>query len=170
MSNTNQLTAADVFSRVVKRAKALTRGATIRGFAVNVSNFNPYIANPRANYTEWSPSYDEFNYASSLAPYLKNASLPQHFIIDKGRSGLQNSRPEWSEWCNVKAGYGIHPTTKTNSTIVDSIVWIKPAGESDGPCGLLIDGESAPELFKCTRYHLINLHSYSSFSAFPSSD
>lgn len=116
----------------------------IRGFSTGVSNFNPYIANPRATYTEWSNSYDELNYAKSLAPYLTQNSLPAHFIIDQSRSGLQNTRETWGEWCNVKAGFGILPTTKTNSILVDSIVWAKPGGESDGQCGPLAQGKAAP--------------------------
>ncbi|OBT54740.1 hypothetical protein VE04_04981 [Pseudogymnoascus sp. 24MN13] len=120
--------AAAEFSKVLKLAQTFKKGATIRGFATDVSNFNPYIANPRANYTEWSPSYDEKNYALSLAPFLQNASVPHHFIIDVGRSGLQNQREEWGDWCNVKAGYGERPTTDTGSDIVDSLVWVKPAG------------------------------------------
>lgn len=36
------------------------------------------------------------------------------------------------------------PTTKTNNTLVDSIVWAKPGGESDGACGPLIGKEGAP--------------------------
>ncbi len=125
-------------------AQNFTPNATIRGFATDVSNFNPYIADPRANYTEWSHSYDESNYASSLAPHLLNNSLPAHFIVDQGRSGLQNTRTEWGEWCNALAGYGIRPTTETNNTYVDSIVWAKPGGESDGACGPLVNGKSAP--------------------------
>ncbi|KAH6663053.1 1, 4-beta cellobiohydrolase [Halenospora varia] len=113
-------------------------GPSIRGFATDVSNFNPYIGNPRANYTEWSPSWDELHYAQALEPYLTNNSLPAHFIIDQGRSGLQNTRQTWGEWCNVEAGYGIRPTTETNSTLVDSIVWAKPGGESDGACGITV--------------------------------
>ncbi|KAL2070163.1 hypothetical protein VTL71DRAFT_13189 [Oculimacula yallundae] len=136
--------AAAEFAKVVALAQNFTAGSTIRGFATDVSNFNPYVANPRANYTEWSPSFDEKNYAESLAPYLTNHSLPAHFIIDQGRSGLQNTRIEWGEWCNVKAGYGLRPTTETNSTVVDSIVWAKPGGESDGVCGPQINGKTAP--------------------------
>ncbi|KAH7355440.1 glycoside hydrolase family 6 protein, partial [Rhexocercosporidium sp. MPI-PUGE-AT-0058] len=136
--------AAAEFAKVLALAQKFTAGATIRGFATDVSNFNPYIANPRANYTEWSKSFDELNYAQSLAPYLTNNSLPAHFIIDQGRSGLQNTRTEWGEWCNAKAGFGIRPTTETNSTVVDSIVWAKPGGESDGACGPMINGKGAP--------------------------
>jgi cellulose 1,4-beta-cellobiosidase len=109
-----------------------------------VSNFNPYIANPRANYTEWSNSFDEFSYAKSLSPHLIENGLPAHFIIDQGRSGLQNTRESWGEWCNAVAGFGIRPTTETNSTLVDSIVWAKPGGESDGPCGPEVEGSKAP--------------------------
>ena len=105
---------------------------------------NPYIANPRPDYTEWNPSYDESHYASSLSPFLRALSLPDNFIIDQGRSGLQNQRTSWGDWCNVKAGFGIQPTSVTNSRFVDAIVWAKPAGESDGACGETIDGESAP--------------------------
>jgi cellulose 1,4-beta-cellobiosidase len=109
-----------------------------------VSNFNPYIADPRANYTEYNNAYDELHYAEVLSPFLTNNSLPAHFIIDQGRSGLQNTRTDWGEWCNVEAGFGIQPTTKTNSTLVDSIVWAKPGGESDGQCGPTAQGVSAP--------------------------
>lgn len=129
-------------------AQNITKNAKIRGFSTNVSNFNPYIANPRANYTEWSNSYDELHYAESLAPHLTNNSLPAHFIIDQGRAGKQNTRPTWSEWCNVEAGYGIPPTTETNSTVVDSIVWAKPGGESDGACGPDVYGTPAPNAGK----------------------
>ena len=45
------------------------------------------------------------------------------------------------EWCNIEpAGFGPAPTTKTNNTYVDAIVWVKPGGESDGECGM----EGAP--------------------------
>ncbi|KUJ06411.1 glycoside hydrolase family 6 protein [Mollisia scopiformis] len=136
--------AAAEFSKVVTLASNFTAGAKIRGFSTDVSNYNPYIANPRANYTQYSNSYDELHYAESLAPYLTNVSLPAHFIIDQGRSGLQNTRTTWGDWCNVEAGFGIRPTTNTNSSLVDSIVWVKPGGESDGACGPTIDGEAAP--------------------------
>ncbi|KAJ5042532.1 uncharacterized protein L3040_005075 [Drepanopeziza brunnea f. sp. 'multigermtubi'] len=121
-----------------------TKEVKIRGFSTNVSNFNPYIATTRPSYTEFSTSYDELNYAKSLAPYLTSASLPTKFIIDQGRSGLQGTRTSWGDWCNAKAGFGIRPTTDTNSTLVDSIVWAKPGGESDGACGPALDGQTGP--------------------------
>ncbi|KAL0932810.1 exoglucanase 3 precursor [Colletotrichum truncatum] len=132
----NLAPSAKLFAKVVQKAGNSTK---IRGFATNVSNYNPFHANPRANYTEWSNSYDENNYALSLSPHLEAEGLPSRFIIDQGR--VSNSRKEWGEWCNVyPAGFGIQPGTPVNNTHIDSIVWIKPGGESDGRCGL----EGAP--------------------------
>ncbi|CAG8950762.1 hypothetical protein HYFRA_00002975 [Hymenoscyphus fraxineus] len=143
----NLLLASAEFRKVLSMAQNLTAKAKIRGFATNVSNFNPYIASPPANYTADSPSYDELRYVEGLAPLLTNLSLPAHFIIDQGRSGLQNTRQAWGEWCNIEAGFGIRPTIQANTTLVDSIVWAKPGGESDGPCGYTgvgVQGTSAP--------------------------
>ena len=48
--------AAKEFATVVKLAG---KNKKIRGFATNVSNYNPYNATVRENYTEWSNSWDE---------------------------------------------------------------------------------------------------------------
>jgi len=132
---------AEIFRKVVDMAKKINPAAKIRGYATNVSNYNPFQAKVRENYTEWSPSWDESHYASSLAPYLEAEGMPSNFIIDQGRVHLPGARAEWGEWCNVEpAGFGQLPGSKTNNTHIDSIVWIKPGGESDGRCGL----EGAP--------------------------
>ncbi|KAL2118733.1 hypothetical protein VTJ04DRAFT_8393 [Mycothermus thermophilus] len=126
--------AAKEFATVLKLAG---EGKKIRGFATNVSNYNPFNALVRENYTEWSNSWDESHYASSLAPHLEAEGLPAHFIVDQGRVHLPGAREEWGEWCNVEpAGFGPKPTTNTNNTYVDALVWIKPGGESDGQCGM----------------------------------
>jgi cellulose 1,4-beta-cellobiosidase len=128
---------AEIFARVVGMAKKINPAAKIRGFSTNVSNYNPFNAKVRENYTEWSPSWDESHYATSLSPFLEAEGLPSNFIIDQGRVGLPGARAEWGEWCNVEpAGFGPVPGSKTNNTHIDSIVWIKPGGESDGACGL----------------------------------
>ncbi|KAF2833919.1 cellulase [Ophiobolus disseminans] len=132
---------AQIFKKVVDMAKAINPAAKIRGYATNVSNYNPFNATVRENYTEWSPSYDEGHYATSLSPFLEAEGLPSNFIIDQGRVHLPGARKEWGEWCNVSpAGFGQLPGSKTDNAHVDSIVWIKPGGESDGRCGL----EGAP--------------------------
>ncbi|KAK1997996.1 endoglucanase-6B [Colletotrichum falcatum] len=133
----NLSSAAKMFAKVVRKAG---NNAKIRGFSTNISNYNPFHANPRAKYTEGSKSYDENNYVLSLAPHLEAEGLPSRFIVDQGR--VSNSRKDWGEWCNVSpAGFGMKPGTWVDNPHVDSIVWVKPAGESDGRCGL----QGAPE-------------------------
>ncbi|KAH7094519.1 1, 4-beta cellobiohydrolase [Paraphoma chrysanthemicola] len=132
---------AEIFSKVVKDAQKINPKAKIRGYSTNVSNYNPFNAKVRENYTEYSPSWDESHYASSLSPFLEAEGLPSNFIVDQGRVHLPGAREAWGEWCNVEpSGFGPLPTTNTNNTHVDSLVWIKPGGESDGACGL----EGAP--------------------------
>jgi cellulose 1,4-beta-cellobiosidase len=127
--------AAKEFAKVVRMAG---EGKKIRGFSTNVSNYNPFNMAVRENYTEYSHSWDESHYTQSLAPFLEKEGLPTRFIIDQGRVALPGSRKEWGEWCNVSpAGFGMTPGTSTgNNTLIDSIVWIKPGGESDGQCGM----------------------------------
>jgi cellulose 1,4-beta-cellobiosidase len=84
--------AAKVFAEVVAQAGTDKK---IRGFVTNVSNYNPFNAVVRENYTEWSHSWDESHYASSLAPHLEAAGLPAHFIVDQGRVHLPGARKEW---------------------------------------------------------------------------
>jgi cellulose 1,4-beta-cellobiosidase len=133
---------AEIFAKVLALAKAINPAAKIRGYSTNVSNYNPFVAAVRENYTEWSPSWDESHYATSLAPYLEAEGLPSNFIIDQGRVAKVGARAEWGAWCNVApSGFGTLPSsTGYNNTHIDSIVWIKPGGESDGACGL----EGAP--------------------------
>ncbi|KAL6702365.1 hypothetical protein ACN47E_002785 [Coniothyrium glycines] len=128
---------AQIFAKVVNMAKAINPFAKIRGYSTNVSNYNSLNAKVRENYTEYSPSWDESHYASSLAPYLEAEGLPSNFIVDQGRVALPGARAEWGEWCNVSpSGFGPLPGSNPNNTHVDSVVWIKPGGESDGRCGL----------------------------------
>ncbi|KAJ7572047.1 glycoside hydrolase family 6 protein [Mycena floridula] len=71
------------------------------------------------------------HYIQALAPEL--TQFPAHFIVNQSRSGVQNIRQQWGDWCNVKgAGFGLCPTINTPSSLIDSIVWIKPGSECDG--------------------------------------
>ena len=64
---------------------------------------------------------------------LAQQGFPAQFVVDQGRSGQQNLRQQWGDWCNIKgAGFGTRPTTNTGSSLIDAIVWVKPGGESDG--------------------------------------
>jgi cellulose 1,4-beta-cellobiosidase len=84
--------AAKQFAEVVKMAG---EGKKVRGFVTNVSNYNPFNAAVRENYTEWSNSWDESHYATSLTPHLEAEGLPAHFLIDQGRVHLPGARAEW---------------------------------------------------------------------------
>ena len=132
----NLAPSAALFAEVLEGAKNITSSAKVRGVSTNVSNYNQYISTVRENFTEWSHSWDESRYVNNLAPHLKTVGYPAHFIIDQGRAGKSGIRTEWVQWCNVKnAGYGIRPTADQkiiNNTYIDSIVWVKPGGESDG--------------------------------------
>ena len=86
--------AAKEFAKVVKLAGE-KGGNKIRGFVTNVSNYNPFHAKVRENYTEWSNSWDESHYVSSLAPFLEEEGLPSRFIVDQGRVHLPGAREEW---------------------------------------------------------------------------
>lgn len=137
---------------------AAGKPAAVRGLATNVANYNALSA-PSADtkITQGNPNYDEIHYINALAPLLQSAGFPAHFIVDQGRSGVQGIRNEWGDWCNVKgAGFGTRPTTSTGSSLVDSVVWVKPGGECDGTsntsavrydfhCGLSDAHQPAPE-------------------------
>ncbi|CAA7267310.1 unnamed protein product [Cyclocybe aegerita] len=128
--------AAALFTKVLEGAKKLVPTTTVCGLAINVSNYNQYIAVAHENYTEFSNSWDKWHYMNSLVPHLEENGYPAHFIVDQGHSGRSAIRTSWSQWCNIcNAGFGTHPTTDQailNNTYVDSIVWVKPGGEPDG--------------------------------------
>jgi cellulose 1,4-beta-cellobiosidase len=103
----------------------------VRGLATNVANYNALVAASPDPITSGNPNFDEMLYIQALAPLL--GSFPAHFIVDQGRSGVQNIRNAWGDWCNVLgAGFGTQPTLNTGSSLIDSIVWVKPGGECDG--------------------------------------
>ncbi|TFK40402.1 cellobiohydrolase II-I [Crucibulum laeve] len=126
----NLTPAAELFAQIYKDAGS---PPFLRGLATDVANYNAYTTTSPDPVTQGSPNYDELKYITSLAPELQSRGFPAHFIVDQGRSGVQNIRKEWGDWCNVKnAGFGTRPTLNTGSSLVDSIVWIKPGGECDG--------------------------------------
>ncbi|KAH9486116.1 Exoglucanase 3 [Psilocybe cubensis] len=127
---------ATILAEILRQARAINSSASVRGVAINVSNFNEYIARVREPFTEYSNSWDESHYAQSLAPHLEQAGFPAHFIVDQTRAGRGGIRTEWGQWCNVRnAGFGTRPTSDQGvlqNQYVDAIVWVKPGGESDG--------------------------------------
>ena len=85
------------------------------GFSLNVSN---YIS------TSASTAYGE---------QISRRTGGKHFIIDTSRNGMGGTSD--AEWCNTPGqSLGTEPTTRTNSALVDALLWIKVPGESDGTC------------------------------------
>ncbi|MFS2242844.1 glycoside hydrolase family 6 protein [Microbacterium sp. OR16] len=85
----------------------------VRGFATNVSNYQS--------------TYDEFAYARSVAAELDG----MHAIVDTSRNGAASAG---SEWCNPP-GQRVGDAGGTyGDEVIDTNLWIKPPGESDGPC------------------------------------
>ncbi len=87
--------------------------ARTRGFALNVSNFNP--------------TANELAYGDALSAALGGA----RFVVDTSRNG----RGPAPTWCNPPGqGLGARPTTATGSARADAYLWVKRVGESDGTC------------------------------------
>lgn len=84
----------------------------VRGFATNVSNFNA--------------TDDEIGYAHALSARVGDL----HAIIDTSRNGAGSN----GEWCNPEGRLTGEPGGTIGDDIVDTNLWIKPPGESDGTC------------------------------------
>jgi endoglucanase len=85
------------------------------GFSLNVSN---YLT------TAVSTAYGE---------QISRRTGGKHFIIDTSRNGMGGT-PD-AQWCNPPdQSLGSEPTTQTNHSLVDALLWIKVPGESDGTC------------------------------------
>ncbi|CAE6510086.1 unnamed protein product [Rhizoctonia solani] len=145
--------AAQLFGNLLTSAGGAYR---VRGLATNVANYNAITAASADPVTPPNPNYDEQHYIAALIPLLQQYNFPAHFIVDQGRSGVQNIRDEWGNWCNIEgAGFGLRPGT-SSVTGIDQVVWVKPGGESDGTsdtsavrydstCGLNDAKKPAPE-------------------------
>jgi len=107
------------------------------GIATNVAGWNAFSQKPGEFSTSPDAKYnkcqDEKTYVETFCPLIVKGGMACHAIVDTARNGVTGLRAEWGDWCNVKgAGFGARPTTTTGSTLVDSFVWVKPGGESDG--------------------------------------
>ncbi|WP_194397503.1 glycoside hydrolase family 6 protein [Microbacterium atlanticum] len=102
---------AELIERV-DRASAVDPGRGIRGFATNVSNYRS--------------TADEVAYAREVAGHLDGL----HAIIDTSRNGAGST----GEWCNPPGRLVGEPGGTIGDDVVDTNLWIKPPGESDGAC------------------------------------
>ncbi|KAF2026070.1 cellobiohydrolase-like protein II precursor [Setomelanomma holmii] len=132
--NDNLKPGAQEIATVYKNAGSPSQ---VRGFATNVAGWNQWDLSPGefsgASDAQYNKAQNEKTYVELFSPELKSAGMASQAIVDTGRNGVSGLRKEWGDWCNVNgAGFGVRPTTSTGSSLVDSFVWVKPGGESDG--------------------------------------
>ncbi len=119
-----------VFKEVMDMAGGVDR---VRGFAFNVSNYNPAKNPTNAPRDPASAPNDELEYVADFSRALSAAGITgKAFVIDTARNGKPFIRGTSGNWCNIKgAGLGERPATAP-SPGVDAYLYIKPPGESDG--------------------------------------
>jgi cellulose 1,4-beta-cellobiosidase len=126
----NIVKTAPMFKEILAMAGGPDR---IRGFATDVSNYNPAKdpTNPKRD-PHAAPS-DELGYVVDLNKALEAEGITgKGFIIDTSRGGKAYIRTSPGNWCNIKgAGLGERPQAAP-APLVDAYLWVKPPGESDG--------------------------------------
>ena len=101
---------AEQMADLIRQVGVLDR---VRGFATNVSNYQTTSA--------------EFDYAHRVSELLGGA----HAVVDTSRNG---AGPAGAEWCNPPGRLVGTPGGEYGDDVVDTNLWIKPPGESDGAC------------------------------------
>lgn len=126
----NLVRAVPLFKEVLQMAGGAHR---IRGFALNVSNYDPVKVPEAGPRDPHDAPNDELSYADDLARGLEAAGVTgKTFVIDTGRDGRADIRSVAGSWCNVKgAGLGERPRAAP-APLVDAYLYIKVPGESDG--------------------------------------
>ncbi len=85
----------------------------IRGFSLNVSNYNATV--------------DERRYGDEVSSLLGGL----RYVIDTSRNGNGSN----GEWCNPDGrALGEEPHAIDDGSPLDAVLWIKAPGESDGAC------------------------------------
>lgn len=127
---------AEEAAKILAKAKTLNINSKLRGFSTNIANYNPLqVSEKHPGKNDATKPADESTYINKLSPLLEAQGLPSRFIVDQGRVAMKGVTP--GTWCNASpASFGPLPGTvpQVNSH-VDSIMWIKPPGNSDGACG-----------------------------------
>jgi len=104
--------------------------ADAEGFSVNVANRQT--------------TKDSYLWARGLSHRLGE----REFVIDTSRNGLgppSGRQARDDDWCNPeRQALGENPTTATGRPGLAALLWIKPPGESDGPCGGESDNRFSP--------------------------
>ena len=131
----------------------------LRGFALNVANYQPLgelcadgvdclrgefgedempacCSDPCGLLGQWNSANNELNYARALVGAFAAAvdGFAPHVLVDTGRNGVEDAREECANWCNARgAGVGRVPSLDTaDPAVIDAYHWLKTPGESDG--------------------------------------
>ena len=122
--------AAALYKNVLSMAGGPER---VRGFALNVSNYDPAVDPAKTPRDRTSAASDETGYAADLTKALARVGVTgKGFVIDTGRDGRAYIRSIASSWCNVKgAGLGERPRAAP-APLIDAYLYVKVPGESDG--------------------------------------
>jgi cellulose 1,4-beta-cellobiosidase len=128
--NHNRPIIAKIFSEVLTAAGGAER---IRGFATDVSNYDPVTARVAKTPDPSNPCVDELTYTQKLGEELAKVGITgKTFLIDTSRDGVALPFDKENPWCNLKgAGIGERPRASPAPGI-DAYYWIKPPGDSDG--------------------------------------
>ena len=102
---------AEIFRSVLDAAGGSER---IRGFAVNVANYNPTKVVGGRRGSPSDPGPDELSYVDDLRQALSEVGLhDKGFVIDTARNGRLGIRANGADWCNIaRAGLGERPTSR----------------------------------------------------------
>lgn len=171
--SSNMSPAAQEYAKVANATTA--KFASIDGFISDTANYTPvqepFLTNSglnvggqqvqSANFYQFNPYFDEYNYDNAMYSSLLSAGFPSRigFLIDTSRNGWGGSgrptqlnssptnvndyvtvnkidkRPFRGDWCNINgAGIGARPQAEPfgSTSHIIGFVWIKPPGESDG--------------------------------------
>jgi cellulose 1,4-beta-cellobiosidase len=126
----NLVKTAPMFKEILTMAGGPDR---IRGFATDVSNYNPAKDPTNPKRDPHAAPNDELGYIADLNKALEAEGITgKGFVIDTSRDGKAYIRASTANWCNIKgAGLGERPQAAP-APLVDAYLWIKPPGESDG--------------------------------------
>jgi cellulose 1,4-beta-cellobiosidase len=119
---------------IYKEVLTMAGGADrIRGFALDVSNYNPPKDPTNAKRDPSAAPNDELGYVADLSKALAEGGITgKGFVIDTGRDGKAWIRSSPANWCNIKgAGLGERPRAAP-APMVDAYLYVKVPGESDG--------------------------------------
>jgi len=126
----NLVKTAPVFKEILAMAGGPDR---IRGFATDVSNYNPAKDPTNPKRDPHAAASDELGYIADLNKELEAAGITgKGFIVDTSRDGKAYIRTSPGNWCNIKgAGLGERPQAAP-APLIDAYLYVKVPGESDG--------------------------------------